>query len=57
MQGSKTVEIDVCGLVTNICVINTIRQGLAIWESIYSKKYNQIISVNFKLLDFASLPL
>jgi|SaaInl3SG_22_DNA_1037383.scaffolds.fasta_scaffold16175_3 nicotinamidase-related amidase len=57
MQGSKTVEIDVCGLVTNICVINTIRQGLAMWESIYSKKYNQITSVNFRLLDFASLPL
>ena len=55
MKGSKTVEIDVCGLVTNICVINTIRQGIKMWEDIYSKKYK--ISVNFKLLDFASLPL
>ena len=33
IRGTKTVNITVCGLVGNICVMNTVHQGLAMLES------------------------
>lgn len=53
---SDNTEIDVCGLVTNICVINTVQQGLAMWNHIY-KIENQNKNIQFRLLEYASLPL
>ena len=49
--------IDVCGLVTNICVINTVQQGLAMWNKVYKSKIPQITQVVFNLLDELSIPL
>jgi hypothetical protein len=64
-----TINIDVCGLVTNICVINTVQQGIALWEKVYKthdlniyEKNKKIIkykvnTVTFNLLDNLSIPL
>jgi nicotinamidase-related amidase len=41
------LNITVCGLVSNICVMNTVHQGIAMWEKYKGKKLN--ITVNFKL--------
>ena len=54
--GKKTINIDVCGLVTNICVINTVQQGIAMWKKVYQNEHKNI-TVNFALLEYASLPL
>lgn len=64
------INIDVCGLVTNICVINTVQQGIAMWEKVYKNhslnKFTiskngdfdfKISEVNFNLLDDLSIPL
>lgn len=55
---TKNIDIDVCGLVTNICVINTVHQGLAMWNNVYKKyeKYKDL-NCNFNLLENLSLPL
>lgn len=54
----NTVNIDVCGLVTNICVINTVHQGIAMWNKVYKiKEENKKIKCNFTLLDNLSIPL
>lgn len=53
---SKNINISVCGLVTNICIINSVQQGLAMWNIIY-KSENPYTNVNFKLIDNASIPL
>ena len=53
---SNKITIDVCGLVTNICVINSVQQGLAMWHILYKRDYNDL-KVDFRLLDYASLPL
>ena len=50
------INIDVCGLVTNICVINTVHQGIAMWEKVYKGK-NQGITCKFNLLEYLSIPL
>jgi len=51
-----TLNINVCGLVTNICVINTLQQGIALWNRVYSKGCGNV-TCNFKLLDYISVPL
>jgi len=57
-KNTKNIDIDVCGLVTNICVINTVHQGLAMWNNVYKKyeKYNGL-NCNFNLLEYLSIPL
>ena len=56
-RGDKTnINIDVCGLVTNICVINTVHQGIAMWEKVY-KGINKGITCKFNLLEYLSIPL
>ena len=57
--GSKTnINIDVCGLVTNICVINTVHQGIAMWEKVYKEKEAyKGITCKFNLLEYLSIPL
>jgi nicotinamidase-related amidase len=57
-KNTKNIDIDVCGLVTNICVINTVHQGLAMWNNVYKKyeKYNGL-NCNFNLLEYLSVPL
>jgi hypothetical protein len=57
--GSKTnINIDVCGLVTNICVINTVHQGIAMWEKVYKEKETyKGITCKFNLLEYLSIPL
>jgi nicotinamidase-related amidase len=50
------LQIDVCGLVTDICVINTIQQGLAMWDKVY-KNNNKNIHISFNLLENLSIPL
>ncbi len=52
----KNINIDVCGLVTNICVINTVHQGIAMWEQVY-KRENAGITCKFNLLEYLSIPL
>lgn len=57
---SDNTEIDVCGLVTNICVINTVQQGLAMWNQVYKTNYPLFFkqnNIHFRLLEYASLPL
>ena len=58
-QTSKqNINIDVCGLVTNICVINTVHQGIAMWEKVYKEKLaGQNITCKFNLLEYLSIPL
>jgi nicotinamidase-related amidase len=56
-SGSKrNINIDVCGLVTNICVVNTVHQGIAMWEQVY-KGYYKNITCKFNLLEYLSIPL
>jgi nicotinamidase-related amidase len=56
-QGGKTnINIDVCGLVTNICVVNTVHQGIAMWEKVYKGNYTNI-TCKFNLLEYLSIPL
>jgi len=56
-DGGKTnINIDVCGLVTNICVVNTVHQGIAMWEQVY-KGENAGITCKFNLLEYLSIPL
>ena len=54
--GKQNINIDVCGLVTNICVINTVHQGIAMWEKVY-KGENKGINCKFNLLEYLSIPL
>ena len=54
--GKKNINIDVCGLVTNICVINTVHQGIAMWEQVYRNE-NTGITCKFNLLEYLSIPL
>ena len=57
-QTSKqNINIDVCGLVTNICVINTVQQGIALWENVYKKRVGENIKCTFNLLEYLSIPL
>jgi nicotinamidase-related amidase len=53
----QNIEIDVCGLVTNICVINTVHQGIAMWEKVYKSEAGQNITCKFNLLEYLSIPL
>ena len=53
----KNINIDVCGLVANICVINTVHQGIAMWEKIYKKEAEENISCNFNFLEYLTIPL
>ena len=55
-DGKQNINIDVCGLVTNICVINTVHQGIAMWEKVYKEK-NKGINCKFNLLEYLSIPL
>jgi nicotinamidase-related amidase len=56
-QGGKTnINIDVCGLVTNICVVNTVHQGIAMWEKVYKGGYTDR-TCKFNLLEYLSIPL
>jgi nicotinamidase-related amidase len=50
------INIDVCGLVTNICVVNTVHQGIAMWEKVYKGDYKNI-TCKFNLLEYLSIPL
>jgi hypothetical protein len=43
----KDIEIYVCGLVGNVCVIQSVLQGMAIWKHYYQAN-NPKISVQFK---------
>lgn len=54
---AKELTINVCGLVTNICVINTIQQGLALWNGIYKNDVQNIDKCTFNMLEYACLPL
>ena len=57
-QTSKqNINIDVCGLVTNICVINTVHQGIALWKNVYKKRVGENIKCTFNLLEYLSIPL
>lgn len=38
-NNKKIIEISVCGLVGEICVIHTILQGLVMWNKVYKKDY------------------
>jgi nicotinamidase-related amidase len=42
---NATLNITVCGLVGNICVMHTILQGCALWNKIYKKNTN--LKINF----------
>ena len=55
-DGKQNINIDVCGLVTNICVINTVHQGIAMWEKVYKETYKGI-TCKFNLLEYLSIPL
>jgi hypothetical protein len=44
---AEVIEIYVCGLVGNVCVIQSVLQGMAIWKHYYQAK-NPKISVQFK---------
>ena len=41
-----TLNITVCGLVGNICVMNTVHHGLATWNNKYQKEYPNV-TVNY----------
>ena len=56
--GKQNINIDVCGLVTNICVINTVHQGIAMWEKVYKgEEAYKGINCKFNLLEYLSIPL
>ena len=56
--GKQNINIDVCGLVTNICVINTVHQGIAMWEQVYKgEEAYKGITCKFNLLEYLSIPL
>ena len=55
-KNSKNINIDVCGLVTNICVVNTVHQGIAMWDKVY-KSVNTDKTCTFNLLEYLSIPL
>jgi len=55
-DNKTNINIDVCGLVTNICVINTVHQGIAMWEKVYKGIYKGI-TCKFNLLEYLSIPL
>jgi hypothetical protein len=44
---AKTINVTVCGLVGNVCVVFTVLQGIAMWEAVY-KTENPGITVNFE---------
>jgi hypothetical protein len=52
---SNNIEIHVCGLVTDICVMSTVHQGLMMWN-LYKDKYPDK-KIEFTLLEYLSLPL
>lgn len=43
---AKKIEITVCGLVGNVCVIFSVVQGMAMWDLVY-KPENQDVNVTF----------
>ena len=48
-KGDATnINITVCGLVGNVCVMHTVLQGKAMWDTLYKNKYPDItITVDF----------
>ena len=50
-NGATNINITVCGLVGNVCVMHSVMQGKALWDNIYSTQPDNIaiISVNFCL--------
>lgn len=46
-NGATTINVTVCGLVGNVCVIFSVLQGMAMWEAVYAKE-NPNITVNFE---------
>ena len=45
-DSNTTLEITVCGLVGNICVMNTVHHGIVTWNKLYQKNYPHV-TVNF----------
>jgi nicotinamidase-related amidase len=45
-NSTKTVNITVCGLVGNICVMNSVHNGIALWKKFYKNEYPNV-TVNF----------
>jgi nicotinamidase-related amidase len=46
-KNATKINVTVCGLVGNVCVIFTVLQGIAMWEAVY-KTENPDITVNFE---------
>jgi nicotinamidase-related amidase len=44
---AENIEICVCGLVGNVCVMYTVIQGMAMWELVYKPTQPENITVNF----------
>lgn len=42
----NVIDITVCGLVTNVCVMHTVLQGIAMWNQVYGMNNKDLI-VNF----------
>ncbi len=58
-NSSKTIEINVCGLVTNFCVKDTAIQGLKMWNNVYNKLQNKNTNTNtskLKIIKNIKLP-
>lgn len=48
-KGAATeIEIYVCGLVGNVCVIQSVLQGMAMWDNVYTKTNTDVTNVKFK---------
>jgi nicotinamidase-related amidase len=43
---NSELTITVCGLVGNICVMNTVHNGIVTWDKLYSKQYPKV-KINF----------
>jgi nicotinamidase-related amidase len=56
-KSKRNINIDVCGLAFNICVINTVHQGIAMWENLYKKYVNYDTTCKFNLLEYLSIPI
>lgn len=47
-DGKDTIVITVCGLVGNVCVINTVTEGIKMWNNVYSTlRTDKTINIKF----------
>jgi nicotinamidase-related amidase len=54
---ANNINVTVCGLVGNVCVMHSVIQGITLWDKIYQSEYPDItMNINFSLLGTLFLP-